>query len=279
MIPDTLNLDHTGILNSAIERGPSYYVAGFTREETPVWHPYLGRYSHAGQLLYDYTMHPDTLFTIIFGLREENDFFYQEGQCFYSNDMDEFTGVFKTDTLGIIISSIQNKNGSPGLDGFTNSIDNKYLISGYAPYDYTSFPQLDAWAMKVNENLEYDSLYNFPFVYDSLCPYPILTDTVDCDCDLITGYGEPVRVEERYRLEIYPNPAAERVQVRLKGITGATGKEVKKLVLYDLYGRKILDKDFMKEGSLDVGEMNPGIYVVVVEQKGTILAREKLVVL
>jgi hypothetical protein len=278
VIPDTLNLDHTGILNSALDQGSSYYIAGFTREEAPVWHPYLGRYSHTGQLLYEHTMHPDTLFTIIFGLREENDFFYQEGQCFYSNDMNEFTGVFKTDTMGILLKSLQNKNGSPNIGAFSNSIDNKYLISGYAPYDYTSFTQLDAWAMKVNENLEYDSLYSFPFVYDSLCPFPIPTDTVDCDCDLITGYGEPVPVAERYRVEIYPNPATEKVQIRLNDLVGNENREWKKVILFDLFGRRVMEKDFVTETSLEAGRLNAGIYLVVAEQDGLVLARGKLVV-
>jgi hypothetical protein len=278
VIPDTLNINHIGSLNSSVELNESYYMVGFTRELEPVWHPYLGRYSRAGQLLYEHSMHPDTLFTIILNLLENNNIFYQEGQCFYANDMDEFTGVFKTDTLGIIIKSMLNKNGSPGLDGFTNSIDNKYLISGYAPYDYTSFTQLDAWAMKVNENLEYDSLYSFPFVYDSLCPFPIPTDTVDCDCDLITGYGEPVPVAERYRVEIYPNPATEKVQIRLNDLTGQEKMELKKVILFDLFGRRVMEKDFMTETSLETGRLNAGIYLVVVEQSGEVLARGKLVV-
>jgi len=278
IIPDTLNMNHKGILNSALELHPSFYVAGFSRNGG-IFHPYLGKYTNAGQLSYEHTMHPDTLFTIIFGLREENNFFYQEGQCFYSTDPDEFTGVFKTDTMGIIITSMQNKNGSPGLDGFTNSIDNKYLISGYAPYDYTAFTQLDAWAMKVNENLEYDSLYNFPFIYDSLCPYPISTDTVDCDCDLITGYGEPVREQERYRLHLYPNPADEQVQVKLTDLAGSREKQHNTVVLYDLFGRKVKEKGFEKETVVETGKLNAGVYLVVVEQDRWILVREKLVVL
>jgi hypothetical protein len=132
--------------------------------------------------------------------------------------------------------------------------------------------------MKVNENLEYDSLYSFPFVYDSLCPFPIPTDTVDCDCDLITGYGEPVPVAERYRVEIYPNPATEKVQIRLNDLVGNENREWKKVILFDLFGRRVMEKDFVTETSLEAGRLNAGIYLVVAEQDGLVLARGKLVV-
>jgi signal recognition particle GTPase len=116
-------------------------------------------------------------------------------------------------------------------------------------------------------------------VYDSLCPFPIPTDTVDCDCDLITGYGEPVPVAERFRVEIYPNPATEKMQIRLNDLTGQENRELKKVILFDLFGRIMLEKDFMKETNVGTESLNAGIYLVVVEQSGEVLARGKLVVL
>ena len=277
IIPDTLNNDHIGALNSSVELNGSFYMVGFTRELSPVWHPYLGKYNQLGHLAYERIIHPDTLFSILLGIIEDNNLFYQDGQCFYDTS-EEFTGVFKTDTLGNLLLSMQNQNGSPRVGAFINSIDNKYLIGGHAPYDYTSFSQLDAWAMKVNENLEYDSLYSFPFVYDSLCPFPIITDTVDCECDLITGYGEPVPVAERFRVEIYPNPATEKVQIRLNDLTGQEYRELKKVILFDLFGRRVMEKDFVKETEVKTGKLNSGIYLVMVEKDGEVLARGKLVV-
>jgi len=279
VIPDTLNLNQTGVLISLTEHADFYYTSGFTREAGPKWQPYLGKYNYEGQLEYNHILHSDTLFSILVGLIESNDTFYYSSECFYGSYDPIFTGMFKTDTLGNIIAHLQNKTGSPRGNAFVQAKDNKFLIGGYAPYDYNEFYELDAWSMKVNENLEYDTLYTFPFVYDSLCPFHIPTDTIDCDCDLITGFGEPISEEELYRLHIYPNPVDEIVQVRLHDITGADDNKGKKLIMYDLLGRKVTEKTFTKEVYIDVGGKPPGIYIFVVEQDAAVIAREKLIVL
>ncbi|MBN1198242.1 MAG: hypothetical protein JXA23_02740, partial [Bacteroidales bacterium] len=35
--------------------------------------------------------------------------------------------------------------------------------------------------VKVNSDLEYDSIYTQPFTYDSLCPHPIISTPVELD--------------------------------------------------------------------------------------------------
>ncbi|MFH1297719.1 MAG: T9SS type A sorting domain-containing protein [Bacteroidota bacterium] len=177
-----------------------------------------------------------------------------------------------------ILNYLENDTGSVTNECITSSIDGKFLITGYCPPE-SSYTEVDGLAIKVNSDLQYDSLYSFTFVYDSLCPFPILTDTIDCDCDIITGYGEPAGIEERYRLQLYPNPAGGKVRVRLKDVIGGNAIGGGKLILYDLSGRKILTMDFGKEATVDVTDLNVGIYLVVVERKGMALAREKLVVL
>jgi hypothetical protein len=54
---------------------------------------------------------------------------------------------------------------------------------------------------------------------------------------------------------------------------------LKKVILFDLFGRRVMEKDFMTETSLEAGRLNAGIYLVVAEQDGLVLARGKLVVL
>jgi len=245
VIPDTLNLEQVGVLNSLVEHNDFYYTSGFIREAGPKWRPYLGKYNYEGQLEYNHILHSDTLFSILVGLIERNDTFYYSSECFYGSYDPIFTGMFKTDTLGNIIAHLQNKTGSPRGNAFVQVKDNKFLIGGYAPYDYNEFYELDAWAMKVNENLEYDTLYSFPFVYDSLCPFHIPTDTIDCDCDLITGYGEPVNDEDRYKLQVYPNPVEWKVKIQLNDLKGTDDTRKKRVILYDLFGREMMNKGFV----------------------------------
>jgi len=88
-----------------------------------------------------------------------------------------------------------------------------------------------------------------------------------------------VKDEGRYRLQIYPNPASERIQIRVKDMAGENTSEAMRLVMYDLFGRRILEKDFEKEFLLDIAGTHSGLYIFVLEQHGVILAREKLIVL
>jgi hypothetical protein len=277
--PDSLNLDHVGGLSAVTEYNDHFYTVGYKKDLIPRYQPYFAKIAQNGQIVLESILHPDTLYSILVGIQRSGINFFHSSQCFYSSSDQEFTGIFHTDTNGVLVNHIINYSGHPNIGTFPISVNNKLLVAGYAPYNYSNPLDVDAWAMKVNENLEYDSLYSFPFVYDSLCPFPIPTDTVDCDCDLITGYGEPVPVAERFRVEIYPNPATEKMQIRLNDLTGQENRELKKVILFDLFGRIMLEKDFMKETNVGTESLNAGIYLVVVEQSGEVLARGKLVVL
>ena len=278
-ILDTTN--HVGTITRSVERMGKYYIIGDkSLLYSSSFFPYNGIIGTNGDLIFEKELHPDTLLNLLLGIEVMNDgTLIQTGKISHSDTLPILTGVFKTDTLFNIITHIQSDTGTVAGECIAKSNDNKFLLTGYSPTSTFTLTQLDAFAMKVNENLEYDSLYTFPFVYDSLCPFPIPTDTIDCECDLITGYREPLREEERCRLNIYPNPATERVQIRLNDIPGAVYMQDKKLFMYDLFGRRILEKNFVKETGLNVSDMNPGIYLLLVDYKGTIVAREKLVVL
>jgi hypothetical protein len=170
---DSLDLPHVGALQCVIEDNNYYYTVGYTKNLLPKWYPYCAKIGFNGQFQFETVMHSDTLLNTLIEIEKVNNYFIQIGQCFYTPTDPIFTGLFLTDTLGNLIKSLENKHGFAYPTAFTKSINNKFVIGGYAPYNYTSSGQIDAWAMKVNENLEYDSIYNFPFVYDSLCPFPI----------------------------------------------------------------------------------------------------------
>jgi hypothetical protein len=280
VIPDSINMEHCGALISSVKSGNFYYSSGYTREEAPGWWPYLGKFDTLGNLVYEKSLHFDTLYSITLGLIKQDNSLFQVAQSFYGSSDPIFTGLFKTDTLGNLMKLIENKHGSPGKGDFTESIDNKFLIAGYAPYDYINFDSVDAWAMKVNENLEYDSIYNFPFVYDSLCPFPIPTDTVDCDCDLITEIDQLPGMAKEDRMLISPNPATDRVTITLVHPTGKKNKAgMNVLTMYDLSGREIRSMEIETEIVIDLSGVGAGVYVVSVKAGGISVGWGKLVVI
>jgi hypothetical protein len=110
----------------------------------------------------------------------------------------------------------------------------------------------------------------------------IKVDSIGCESPAFcwTVIQEPkVQIVDKGTLILYPNPAAEKVQIRLNDLVGNENREWNKVILFDLFGRMVMEKDFVTETSLEAGRLNAGIYLVVAEQDGLVLARGKLVVL
>jgi hypothetical protein len=189
-----------------------------------------------------------------------------------------YLGVFKTDTMFNILNYLENDTGSVTNECITGSIDGKFLVTGYCP-PQSAFTEVDGLAIKVNSDLEYDSLYTFPFIYDSLCPFPIITDTIDCDCDLITGFGEPVKLEDRYALKVFPNPAGEVIHFKFLDRAGDMERENKEILLFGLMGKPALKAEIGKEVSLNVSHLPAGVYVAIVLHEMQVITREKVVII
>jgi len=151
-----------------------------------------------------------------------------------------------------------------------------------------------AYFYKLNTNLELDSLYTMPRTYDSLCPYPIVSDTVDPDCGLIVSILDPEIEPEAYLLKIYPNPASGKLTIEVPEFfekrTGPADFQVSTiyhqwgsatLEAWDLFGKKLMEKA-IEQGStpveLDVSHWPAGMVVFRLVYRGETVATEKVVV-
>ncbi|RLD45228.1 MAG: hypothetical protein DRJ05_12980 [Bacteroidetes bacterium] len=140
--------------------------------------------------------------------------------------------------------------------------------------------EFDAYLFKLNQNLLSDSLYTQPFVYDSLCPYTIVSDTiVQDDCGLIVGMEEIYTLtnESENKVIIYPNPAKDRFKVQSTMFeVGGCHIEV-----FDLFGRKTEEILLPKEQSeveLITTGWKKGMYVVRVIGRDGIVGSGKVVI-
>ncbi len=207
----------------------------------------------------------------------------------------------KTDTLGI---EFQEKEYTENWIKYTGlsiiSSDRKITsisrsLGGPIYYFY-----------KLNSDLEFDSIYTVPRTYDSLCPYPIVSDTVDPDCGLIVSIKDPEEYPELYRLRVYPNPASNKVTVEIPEflikrsgtLVGAGSKPAPDgsgfqvttvyhqwgsalLEVYDLFGRKMMEQLVLqadREVEVDVSQWQGGMYVFRLSYRGETIATEKVVV-
>lgn len=117
-------------------------------------------------------------------------------------------GVAKSDTAGnhiqvkILIDSVMNT-----FRGSAITFDHKMvLVGGFTKLNNTS----DVYLFKINSNLELDSAYTAPRTYDSLCPHPIASDTLDLDgCGIYTALPDPQVQADRYKIRAFPIPAKD----------------------------------------------------------------------
>jgi len=181
---------------------------------------------------------------------------------------------FKTDTLGNIKKIKDIIRASNSYISTTKSFDNKFITIGN---DATG-GGWKIYAVKVNSDLEYDTVYNQPFTYDSLCPHAIVSDTVDPDCDNVyVGIDEPFKDPQTTKLKAYPNPSSAFITIEMPKylVVSNTTSQIPSttiyhqwsyvlLEIYDLFGRKMVEKEIPRPETtleIDVSRWPAGIYL------------------
>lgn len=198
--------------------------------------------------------------------------------------------IIKTDTIGTLRKTKVLPSITHSYISTAKTFDNKYISIGI---DATGGWKV--YAVKVNSDLEYDSIYNQPLTYDSLCPHPIVSTTIDPDCDNVyVGIDEPFTEPETTKLKLFPNPAKDFITIEIpkylvmKNTTSRIPSTTiyhqwgsAMLETYDLLGRKVFAKEVIRaerEVELDVSNWQSGMYLFRLEFRGETVAMEKVVV-
>jgi hypothetical protein len=196
-------------------------------------------------------------------------------------------GVVKCDRSGSIL---KNKIMFVSQNLFSDEVvtfDNKLLLVGGF---WEGLWQSHAY--KLNSNLEYDSVYNHPFVYDSLCPHPILSDTIPLGCMLV-GLEEHTDQSESTEMLVYPNPVSEILHVELPDQLKTTGKSnyfnittfysrwnSVELEIYNLFGERLYSRQIPfaeKEIGINVSGWQKGMYVIRLVYDNATLGTAKMI--
>jgi hypothetical protein len=211
-----------------------------------------------------------------------------DGGWIYGPGQDGHVGVLKLDRFGNVLDSNVLLTSYYCFADAIKTFDNKiFLVSP----QYNNFWNTYAW--KLNSDLDFDTLYTYPFVYDSLCPHPIVSDTIPLDC-VVVGTEEPVKKPETTGLKVYPNPTSEKVtivfpeHIRTNSMNPVYSLttiyhqwQTTMLEVYDLYGRKIIEKEIPKSQTrleLDVSHWNKGMYIFRLVYNKETVASEKVIV-
>ncbi|MBP6872802.1 MAG: T9SS type A sorting domain-containing protein [Bacteroidales bacterium] len=196
---------------------------------------------------------------------------------FYSEDEPQSRAVV-FDTLGILKNSLTLLN-TGWLAKTAVTHDGKLLFYNTIEED----GDFDTYLFKLTQDLEQDTFYTRPFVYDSLCPYQIVSDTiVPDDCGVIVGVeaGGQGGVEAwgRGGLEVWPVPCGEILNFKFS-ILNSERDYI--LSVYDVFGREVAE--IKVPGKQDQVQINvesypPGVYIAVLKSGGDYLGSGKFVV-
>lgn len=203
-------------------------------------------------------------------------------------------GLLKCDTLGQVSKvKILFQNVFYSLiDNSLLTFNNKLLAGGqfYLPGNNTNI-----YLYKFSTNLEFDSVYTMPRIYDSLCSYPIVSDTVNLDdCGVISAIHDPLSESDYYRLKIYPNPVKDKMTIELPQYllrqTSSGSIQIMTiyhqwktatLEIYDLFGKLKYSNEIpkkMEKIELDVSSWDNGMYVVREVFMNDVVANAKFLV-
>jgi hypothetical protein len=173
---------------------------------------------------------------------------------------DGYSEILITDTLGIIKNRriLLHENHPPRSIILTK--DNKIIVAG----NYVVNSYWDIYLWKMNSDLEDDTFYTQPLTYDSLCPYQILSDTVDLDCSLFVNI-EDIPTKEVYEstIKISPNPARDWIALTLPDVVSSGNIE---LGIYNIFGQEVMKSSVSPQNrvvSLNVSRLGCGFYLAV----------------
>lgn len=267
-----------GFFTSCTQIGNTYYAAGSHYQLGTEFflRPLVARFDLNGNLLsYNYTQ-ADTMYhelTQVVSATDTSLLLISAANTVFNDP--NYLMVFIADTMGNFQKSFTRTDLVVGQfgDEVAKMRDNKFVIPCQSPLGWPG-PLTDVVAIKLNANLEYDSIYTQPFTYDSLCPYSIVSDTILCNCEPFVSVDESREVQQK--LNIMPNPAGEWFNVVMPQAIQA----VAVLRVYDMFGRLHYEArvpSSERQTIISCEPWTPGLYLVKCQGGGKVMNGKVLV--
>lgn len=163
------------------------------------------------------------------------------------------TGVYKLDTLGNKLKTKPLIYGSSGrvhsIEGFEITRDKKILA--FAPEWQENV--LCSVLFKLNSNLEEDSIYTVPYVYDWGCESGVDTVlNIDPECGVYVDIDELERLPDHPEIKAFPNPVSDVLTVSLPEYL------VTRSAQYNMQA-SVYIKEYQKDARLEIYDINGGL--------------------
>ena len=175
------------------------------------------------------------------------------------------------DTLGNVIDHrrLQEENRPPS--NIIKTFDGKIVVAGYYYLD----GNWDIFLWKMNNRLEDDSLYTRAFTYDSLCLYPITSDTIDLSCGIHVDLDEiPTKEAYDHPLIVFPNPAMRSLNIETRP---CLNQRVEIMSSSGIPFQKV-NLPYTGQLTLDISTWPHGLYLVCLFDEGRYVRSVKVLV-
>ncbi|HPT14175.1 MAG TPA: T9SS type A sorting domain-containing protein [Bacteroidales bacterium] len=267
-----------GFFNACVQVGDTYYAAGSNYNYGPghFLQPLVARFDLNGNLLSYVSSGPDTMYhslSQVLPVSDTSILLISAANTVYTDP--NYLMVFIADTIGNFTKGFIRHDliVSQFGDEVAKMRDNKFIIPCSYPIGGLS-SLTDIVAIKLNANLEYDSIYTQPFTYDSLCPYPIVSDTVVCNCEPFVSAKEAQELQQS--LTIVPNPAIDWIAVGMPQALQQAGT----LRLYNMLGRVLYEAMLppgTKQTNISCVGWKAGLYLVRCQSGGKVVSGKVVV--
>lgn len=271
--------DGWGEAHCAVENhsGPFIYSGG--RYGGPMPKAYIYKLSQTGDTLNKFRINdsPSAIAGVVHSLLLKNGSKLVTSTQFATNSSDNWWSINISDTLGGIVKQ-RSEEEQFIITMLLNTFDDKYVALGISCPVYPS--NTDMFGLyKFNADLEYDSIYNIPLLYDSLCPHPISSSVLDMDGNCITvSINEFEDKALDPVLELFPNPCNDYVTVKIPDYytkynqyTGMSEKQIRTLsgpvdiAIYDISGKRIQELSIssdLKNVVINTANLPSGMYCI-----------------
>jgi hypothetical protein len=188
---------------------------------------------------------------------------------------------FKTDTSANLYN-FQLRPNVTGMPSLIKSSDNNYVVASTIKEPNND---KNLYLYKIDENLEFVPFDTNTYTYDSLCPEPIQSGTIDLSSCLVwTGTEEIPLPEEYYSfiatipITAYPNPAETEITLAFQNTDHHSNMQ---LECFNIYGQKVHSEKIWKgqqQTKLNISNWSNGLYFTVVKSEGKVAGTCKFVV-
>jgi hypothetical protein len=176
----------------------------------------------------------------------------------------------------------QPRPNATGLSSLIKTSDHNFMVG-------TSYKVGNALSKglvyKFDQNLQSVPFDTTSYVYDSLCPYPIQSGTIDLTgCMVLTSTDWIPTPQEYYArirtipITIYPNPAKDNITFALENTEHHRNIELRCFNLLGMQQHQTKILRGQQQASANVSAWPPGMYIAVVYSDGKPVGRGKFVV-